>query len=169
MCVFVSDCVPDSAVNLAAWARSVGLHPQTVYAWVRGVGCGCRSEAAVGTILVEVAPAAAGDQCVVPYARVSSHDQHADLDRSVARLKSDRLTPGWMLARWWLRPGLARTINGRHWPRILSDPSAKVIVVEHRDRLARVGPNIFLPRFRRSGAGSRSLTMVKPTMIWCAT
>jgi hypothetical protein len=33
--VFVGECVLTRAVRLAGWARSVGVHPQTAYAWVR--------------------------------------------------------------------------------------------------------------------------------------
>ena len=79
-------CVLARAVKLAAWARSVGVHPQTAYAWVREdrmpVPFGRLPS---GTFLVEVAKPA-GEQRVVLYARVSSDDQRADLDRQVSRL-----------------------------------------------------------------------------------
>ena len=58
------------------------------------------------------------------------------------------------------RPGLRR---------ILSDPDAMVIVVEHRDRLAASGSNTLRRRGLRKAAGSWSPTRVKPPMIWCAT
>ena len=76
---------------------------------------------------------------VVVYARVSSHDQRADLDRQLARLtwwadeqrgrgRADRYRGGFGAGRQAAQAG-----------RILSDPDARVIVVEHRDRLARLG------------------------------
>ena len=72
-------------MKLAAWARSVGVHPQTAYGWVREDRMPVPfRRLPSGTILVDVA--AAGDERVVLYARVSSHDQRADLDRQVSRL-----------------------------------------------------------------------------------
>jgi predicted site-specific integrase-resolvase len=53
--------------------------------------------------------------------------------------------------------------------RVLSDPSASVIVVEHHDRLARFGWSICMPRWPRRADGSWSSTTVRPFMIWCAT
>ena len=67
-------------VKLAAWARSVGVHPQTAYAWVREDRMPVPfRRLPSGTILVDVAKQA-GDQRVVLYARVSCHDQRAELD-----------------------------------------------------------------------------------------
>jgi putative resolvase len=75
----------------------------------------------------------------VVYARVSSHDQRGDLDRQVARLA------GWATGQDLTVAEVVREVgsgmNGRRpkLRRILSDPSATVIVVERRDRLARFG------------------------------
>ncbi len=92
--------------------------------------------------LILVRTASAGDGAagsVVIYARVSSHDQRADLDRQVARLTAwtteQELTVGQVVTE------VGSGLNGKRpkLRRILSDPDAKVIVVEHRDRLARFG------------------------------
>jgi len=90
-----------------------------------------------GTILVDVA--AAGDERVVLYARVSSHDQRADLDRQLARLTEWAADVGMQVGQVVAEVGSG--LNGKRpkLARILSDPSATVIVVEHRDRLARFG------------------------------
>ncbi len=91
-----------------------------------------------GTILVDVAESA-GDQRVVLYARVSSHDQRADLDRQIARLTGWATDAGMEVGQVVGEVGSG--LNGKRpkLARILSDPSATVIVVEHRDRLARFG------------------------------
>jgi putative resolvase len=75
----------------------------------------------------------------VIYARVSSHDQHADLDRQVSRVV------GWAGERQ-LRVDKVVTevgsgLNGRRpkLARLLADPQVTTIVVEHRDRLGRFG------------------------------
>ncbi|WP_099319522.1 IS607 family transposase, partial [Mycobacterium ostraviense] len=78
-------------------------------------------------------------QRVVLYARVSSHDQRADLDRQVSRLTEWASDAGWEVGQVVSEVGSG--LNGKRpkLSRILSDPSASVVVVEHRDRLARFG------------------------------
>jgi hypothetical protein len=75
-------------VNLAEWARSVGVHPQTAYRWVRE-GALPVSAVRVNQRTVLVNPVG-GDGLSVGgvglYARVSSDDQRRDLNRQVARL-----------------------------------------------------------------------------------
>ena len=94
-------------------------------------------QTSTGTILVDVQPSRAGR--LVVYARVSSHDQRVDLDRQVARV-----------TQWATRQGLAVNevigevgsgLNGKRpkLRRLLAEPQATTIVVEHRDRLARFG------------------------------
>jgi putative resolvase len=70
---------------------------------------------------------------------VSSHDQRSDLDRQVARLAE--WAAGQRLAVAGVVAGVGSGLNGKRpgLRRILSDPSANVVVVEHRGRLARLG------------------------------
>jgi putative resolvase len=91
-----------------------------------------------GTIWVDVAAEAATGR-VVLYARVSSHDQRSDLDRQVARLATWATLNGYEVGEVVREVGSG--LNGKRpkLRRILSDPSATVVVVEHRDRLARFG------------------------------
>jgi putative resolvase len=81
----------------------------------------------------------AGDQRVVLYARVSSHDQRADLDRQVPWLTGWATSKGFTVGQVVCE--VDSGLNGKRpkLARVLSDPSATVIVVEHRDRLARFG------------------------------
>ena len=83
-------------------------------------------------------PRGDGGRAVV-YARGSSHDQRADLDRQVARLTEWVTAQGIVVADVVCEVGSG--LNGKRpkLARILSDPCATVIVVEHRDRLARLG------------------------------
>jgi putative resolvase len=126
-------------VKLAEWARVNRVHPQTAYRWFRqGRMPVPARRLPSGTIWVDmVAPAPVGG--AVLYARVSSHDQRSDLDRQVARLA------GWAAGQGLAVAEVVREVgsgmNGRRpkLRRVLSDPSVTVIVVEHRDRLARFG------------------------------
>ncbi len=74
-------------MKLSDWARQQGVHPKTALRWYQG-GVLPVPARKVGprTILVEAASGWDGDQAVALYARVSSHDQKADLERQVGRL-----------------------------------------------------------------------------------
>jgi len=124
---------------LSEWARMQGVHPQTAYAWVREDRMPVPfRRLPSGTILVDVVTPGAGER-VVLYARVSSHDQRADLNRQVARLTQWATGDGHEVAQVVTEVGSGLDGKRAKLARILSDPSATVIVVEHRDRLARFG------------------------------
>ena len=76
---------------------------------------------------------------MVLYERVSSHDQRADLDRQVSRLTGWATDSGLEVGQVVAEVGSG--LNGKRpkLARVLSDPSASVIVVQYRDRLARFG------------------------------
>jgi putative resolvase len=76
---------------------------------------------------------------VAIYARVSSEDQRADLDRQVARLVEHATGAG--LAPTRVVSEVGSGLNGRRTKLLglLRDAGVGTIVVEHRDRLARFG------------------------------
>jgi putative resolvase len=129
-------------MKLAAWARANGVHPQTAYRWFRqGTMPVPARRLPSGTILVEV-PGSDNDgggldQRAVLYARVSAHDQRGELDRQVTRLSGWATAQGVTVAEVVTEVGSG--LNGRRpkLRRVLADPRATMIVVEHRDRLAR--------------------------------
>jgi putative resolvase len=131
-------------MKLAAWARANGVHPQTAYRWFRqGTMPVPARRLPSGTILVEV-PGSDNDgggldQRAVLYARVSAHDQRGELDRQVTRLSGWATAQGVTVAEVVTEVGSG--LNGRRpkLRRVLADPRAAMIVVEHRDRLARFG------------------------------
>jgi putative resolvase len=131
-------------MKLAAWARANGVHPQTAYRWFRqGTMPVPAQRLPSGTILVEV-PSSDNDgggldQRAVLYARVSAHDQRDELDRQVTRLSGWATAQGVTVAEVVTEVGSG--LNGRRpkLRRVLADPRAAIIVVEHRDRLARFG------------------------------
>ncbi|WP_186242270.1 IS607 family transposase [Mycobacterium simulans] len=127
-------------MKLAEWARVNGVHPQTAYRWVReGKMPVPVRRLASGTILVDVVAVADHDRRAVVYARVSSHDQRADLDRQVARLRQWSTAHGYTVSQVVCEVGSGLDGKRPKLRRVLSDPSVTVVLVEHRDRLARFG------------------------------
>ncbi|ORW55291.1 IS607 family transposase [Mycobacterium riyadhense] len=126
-------------MKLAEWARGNGVHPQTAYRWFRqGKMPVPARRLESGTIWVDVVAEDVAGRAVL-YARVSSHDQRSDLDRQVGRLTQWATSNGYEIGEVVCEVGSG--LNGKRpkLRRILSDPSATVVVVEHRDRLARFG------------------------------
>lgn len=114
------------------------MNRHTAYRWFREGTLPVPAERVGRLILVKTA-AVSSPAGVVLYARVSSHDQRADLDRQVARLTA--WATGQELSVAQVVTEVGSGLNGKRpkLRRVLSDPDAKVIVVEHRDRLARFG------------------------------
>ena len=134
----VRECVLSGVVYLTDRAESVGANRHIAYRWFREGTLPVPDERVGRLILVKTTAADASASGVVVYARVSSHDQRVDLDRQVARLtgaSAQDLPVGQVVCE--VGPGL----SGKRpkLRRVLSDPDAKVIVVEHRDRLAQFG------------------------------
>jgi putative resolvase len=76
------------------------------------------------------------------YARVSSHDQKADLDRQVARLSAWAAQAGLPVARVEAEVGSGMNGSRARARRLLADPAVTVVVVEHRDRLGRMNTEL---------------------------
>ena len=125
-------------MKLAAWAWSNGVSRQTATRWFHaGVLPVPARQLATGTILVdEPAPGPGG---VALYARVSSSGQRGDLERQLARLVEVATSAG--LAPTKVVSEVGSGLNGSRCKlrALLGDPAVGVIVVEHRDRLARFG------------------------------
>lgn len=147
-------------VNLTEWARAQGIAPRTAYRWFREGTLPVPAER-VGprTILVNIdanasPPVTAG---VGLYARVSSHDQKADLDRQVARLSEWAAKAGHPVVR--VESEIASGMDGGRTKarRLLADAKVTTVVVEHRDRLG--GMNTELVEAALQGAGRRLVVL----------
>ena len=147
-------------MNLTEWARAQGVHPQTAYKWFReGTLPVPAQRVGPRTILVNVeeatAPEAVGGLGL--YARVSSHDQKADLERQLARLARWAVTTGRPVAR--VESEIASGMNGARSKakRLLSDPQVTTVVVEHKDRLGRM--NVELVEAALAASGRRLVVL----------
>lgn len=107
-------------------------------------------------ILVEE-PVAGSELGAGLYARVSSHDQRADLDRQVARLTGWAAQAGHRVVRVEAEVGSGMNGSRPKARRLLADPKVTTVVVEHRDRLGRM--NVELAEAALSAAGRRLVVL----------
>ena len=132
-------------MNLTQWARSQGIHPQTAYRWFREDRLPVPA-VRVNSRTVLVAPDAAlvtaAQGGIGLYARVSSHDQEADLDRQIARLSAWAAQAGGSVVRVEAEVGSGMNGARSKVRRLLADPAVSAVVVEHRDRLGRMNTEL---------------------------
>lgn len=149
------------------WAAREHLHPQTVWKW-------CRQ----GTMPVPVehtpsgmwlvhdpkyetqSPATPNASRTVCYARVSSSDQKADLQRQADRLKAFAVAMGVERPEVVTETGSGMSDKRRKLNRLLADPEVGTIIVEHRDRLARMNAGLVESALKAQG---RRLVVVDDT------
>ncbi|MFG2946286.1 IS607 family transposase [Streptomyces adustus] len=118
---------------------SVGVSYQTAWGWVKAgkmpVPVG---QVLSGMWLIDEVDILSSER-VVAYCRVLSADQKANLERQAGRVVAGAKGLGLAVAEVVAEVGSG--LNGRRHKlhRVLADPSATVIVVEHRDWLARFG------------------------------
>lgn len=125
-------------MNLSEWADRVGVNKHTAYRWYREGNLPVPAKRVGKLILVDIEGRSGKGRTVV-YARVSSHDQRADLDRQVARLTGWATENDLAVDEVVVEVGSGMNAKRRRLARLLADPTASTVVVEHRDRLARFG------------------------------
>jgi putative resolvase len=126
-------------VNLKEWARVQGVHPVTAYRWFREGKLPVPARKVGRLILVEPVEEGLERVRVVAYCRVSSADQRADLERQAGRVVTGATGRGLAVDQVVSEIGSGMNGHRRKLTRVLSDVTANVIVVEHRDRLIRFG------------------------------
>ena len=130
-------------MNLTEWAHAQGIHVTTAYRWYREGTLPVPARKAGRLILVSPGTAATSAQGGGGlYARVSSHDQKAGLDRQVARLSAWAAQAGLPVVRVEAEVGSGMNGTRAGARRLLGDPAAGVVVVEHRDRLGRMNTEL---------------------------
>ncbi len=131
-------------MNLTEWARAQGIHVTTAYRWYREGKLPVPARKVGRLILVspETVTSASAQEGAGLYARVSSHDQKADLDRQVARLSAWAGQAGLPVVRVESEVGSGMNGSRPRARRLLADPGVSVVVVEHRGRLGRMNTEL---------------------------
>ena len=140
------------------WAEREHLHPQTVWKWCRTGKMPVPVEhTPSGMWLVHdpkyetPAPSDAEQSRTVCYARVSSAGQKADLQRQADRLKAFALGMGVEAPEVVTETGSGMNDKRRKLNRLLADQTVGTIVVEHRDRLARMNSGLIESALKAQG------------------
>jgi putative resolvase len=148
-------------MKLSDWARANGISYKTAWLWwKRGKLPVPAYQTPTGTILVEVPERQ--EAGAVLYARVSSADQKADLDRQVARLAAFAAEQGLRVAKVVAEVGSGLNGHREGLMAVLRSPEYGILVVEHRDRLARFGSESIEAALAASG---RRLVVVEPDEV----
>ncbi len=148
-------------MKLSDWARQNGIAYKTAWKWWKAGKLPIPArQMPTGTILVDVPERQ--DAGVVLYARVSSADQQADLDRQVARLAAFAAEHGMKVAKVVAEVGSGLNGHRRGLLSVLRSPEYGGIVVEHRDRLARFGSEYMEAALALTG---RSVVVVDPEEV----
>ena len=127
-------------MNLAAWAERNGVARVTAYRWFHAGLLPIQARKVGRLILVDEPIGDVGLRGrTAVYARVSSADQDADLDRQVARVTAWATAEQIPVDKLVTEVGSALNGHRRKFLALLRDPSVQRIVVEHRDRFCRFG------------------------------
>jgi putative resolvase len=138
-------------MKLSVWAKENGLTYKTAWRMWRDGGLPVPAEQlATGTVLVHP-PQAPTITAVALYARVSSADQKADLERQLGRLAEYASREKMTVVRSVSEIGSGLNGHRAKIMRLLADPSVHTVVVEHRDRLARFGSEYIEAAMSASG------------------
>lgn len=139
------------------WAAREGLNPQTVWKWCRTGKMPVPVEhTPSGMWLVHdpkyETPTPDGNEGrTVCYARVSSADQKDDLKRQADRLKAFAIGMGVEDPEVVTETSSGMNDRRRKLNRLLSDPTVTSIIVEHRDRLARMNAGLVESALKAQG------------------
>lgn len=148
-------------MKLSDWARANGISYKTAWLWWKQGKLPVPAyQTPTGTILVEVPERK--DAGAVSYARVSSSDQRADLDRQVARLAAFAAEKGIRVAKVVVEVGSGLNGHRKGLISLLRSPEYGAIIVEHRDRLARFGSEYIEAALAASG---RRLIVMEPDEV----
>src|ERR1019366_7669769 len=116
-------------MKLSVWAELQGISYKTAWRmWKAGQLPVPAEQMATGTVIVHAESRAQG---VALYARVSSSDQKADLDRQLARLAEFAVGQKFAIIDAVKEVGSGLNGHRKGMMRLLRNPEARTIVVEH--------------------------------------
>lgn len=141
-------------MRLSEFAKKNGITYQTAWNWFKAGQIPNAKQFPSGTVVVEDEifsdPNSPTRACI--YARVSSAQNKKNLDSQVERLRQFCNAKGYTISKVVKEVGSGINDHRRRLSEVLVNPNFDVLVVEHEDRLSRIGTNyisILLPLTNR--------------------
>jgi predicted site-specific integrase-resolvase len=125
-------------MKLSTYASSLGISYKTAWRMWKS-GTLSATQLPTGTIIVH--PPTTPTKNAVIYTRVSSSQNKSNLDTQVERLESYCLSKGYSIVKIIKEVGSGVNDHRRKFIDLLNSDNYDIIVVEHKDRLTRVGFN----------------------------
>ena len=127
-------------MKLSDYAKKTGISYRTAWRWWKQ-GNLTGYQLPSGTIIITDDNHSKPDLIACIYARVSSAENKDNLDRQADRLKDYAVARGYKIYKVVKEVGSGLNDNRQQLAKILVDPNYNVLIVEHKDRLARFGTN----------------------------
>lgn len=140
-------------MKLSDYAKQAGVSYQTAWRWWKN-GALDGYQLPSGTIIVNVGgatPHSLTGQVACIYARVSSAENRDNLDRQAERLVQYATAKGYRIHKVVKEVGSGLNDNRQKLAKLLTDQHYTVLIVEHKDRLARFGTNYMKILLRELG------------------
>ncbi|XWK91566.1 MAG: IS607 family transposase [Phormidium sp.] len=132
-------------MKLSDYAKHLGISYQTAWRWWKSNKLPHPAkQTKTGTVIVDFKPeleSLVQDNKVVIYARVSSSENKDNLDRQGERLIQYATVKGYQIVRVVKEIGSGLNDKRRKLENLLKEEDYNILLVEHRDRLARFGTN----------------------------
>jgi predicted site-specific integrase-resolvase len=125
-------------MRLSQYAKQMGVSYRTAFRWWKA-GSLDAYQLDTGTIIVREPVSTEPPTNVALYARVSSADRQADLERQMQRLKDYAAAKGYRVTKTVSELASGLNDSRPKFLKLLTDASIGVIVVEHKDRATRFG------------------------------
>lgn len=139
-------------MKLSHYAKQAGVSYRTAWSWWKS-GAISGYQLPSGTIIVDVdkgSPISENVVCI--YARVSSSENKPNLESQAERLVQYSTAKGYRIYKVVKEVGSGLNDNRKQLSNILSDNKYNILLVEHKERLARFGTNymrILLEQYRQ--------------------
>ena len=127
-------------MKLSDYAREIGVTYKTAYRMFKR-GELDAYQLPTGTIIVNESVNPVAGSGVALYARVSSHNQKAEAERQLQRLRDYAAARGYQVNKEVTEIASGLNDTRPKFSKLLTDNSLGVILVEHRDRATRFGFN----------------------------
>jgi predicted site-specific integrase-resolvase len=126
-------------MKLSDYAKSLGISYRAAWNHYKDGKIPGAYQLASGTIIVPEAEQPKGDKKVAVYARVSSSENHSNLQSQVERVTTYCAAKGYRIEKVIKEVGSGVNDQRPKFQALLADKEISLIVVEHRDRATRFG------------------------------